>query len=45
MNWLVVYPDQRIVVDIAINARADEFSDFAKHERRILGLFLEAIAR
>jgi serine beta-lactamase-like protein LACTB len=44
MNWLVVYPDERIVVDIAINARADEFSDFARHERRITALFLEAIA-
>ena len=44
MNWLVVYPDLRIVVDIAINARADEFSDFARHEKRITALFLEAMA-
>ena len=44
MNWFVVYPDERIVVDIAINARADNFSEFARQEKRITALFLKAIA-
>jgi len=42
MNWLVVYPGPGIVVDMAINARAREFSDFARYEKELTALFLAA---
>jgi len=44
MNWLVVYPGPGVVVDMAINARAEEFSDFARYEKELTALFLLAMA-
>lgn len=40
MAWLVVYPDFGIVIAMAINARADNFQDFAAPASRLAEIFL-----
>ena len=41
MAWLVVYPEYETVVAMTINARANEFSDFAQPAHDLFRLFSE----
>ncbi|MCX9148410.1 hypothetical protein [Erythrobacter sp. WG] len=39
-SWLVIYPEQRLVVALNANARLDEFGDFIAIEQAITRAFL-----
>ena len=41
-SWLVIYPEQRLVVVLNANARLDEFGDFMAIEQAITRAFLNA---
>jgi hypothetical protein len=43
MNWLVIYPDLSIVVNLSMNTRTDNFSEFSKYEKDITHIFLTSI--
>jgi CubicO group peptidase (beta-lactamase class C family) len=40
MNWLVIYPDLSIVVNLSMNTRIEIFSEFSKYEKDITHIFL-----
>lgn len=38
-SWLVIYPEQRLVVALNANARLDDFADFIAIEQTITRMF------
>ena len=44
-SWLVIYPEQRLVVALNANARLDEFQDFIAIEQAISRQFLAGRAQ